>query len=265
MRYLVFGDVHANLLALDVVLAAGVAHEVEAYLFVGDLVGYGPNPLECIERLLPLKEQGSLAWVAGNHELVVRGEVEPDGYSGEALETLNWTRALLAATPAAREFVAAAPLSLQVNEGIWLTHDSLAQPGCASYHRWPQKAKSELACLRYHRGRVCFYGHTHTMRAEVIGGEPDIMLAPMEAHAGEGVDTHPLRLGTDGLGWIGTGSVGLPTNPERAAEFLILDDAEWTIEKYAVPYPRQEARQQVVAVVGKACSSAVAERIARWL
>ena len=94
MRYLVFGDVHANLAALDTVLAAGRARGVEGYLFVGDLVGYGPEPLECIERLLPLQEQGSFAWVVGNHELAVRGEVDLEGYSTESMQTLEWTKGI---------------------------------------------------------------------------------------------------------------------------------------------------------------------------
>ncbi len=91
MRYLVFGDVHANLLALDAVLAAGGARGAEAFLFVGDLVGYGPDPLECMERLKPLADNGNLAWVAGNHELAIRGDVESTGYSPEAIQTLAWT------------------------------------------------------------------------------------------------------------------------------------------------------------------------------
>src|SRR5260221_11513543 len=86
MRYLVFGDVHGNLLALDTVLEAGRARGAEGYLFVGDLVGYGPQPPECIARLLPLAECGSLAWVLGNHEMGVRGEVDPTGYNDEDIQ-----------------------------------------------------------------------------------------------------------------------------------------------------------------------------------
>ena len=103
------------------------------------------------------------------------------------------------------------------------------------------------------------------MRAEFTGEQTDIALAPMEAHEGEGVDPHPLRLPGGALGWIGTGSVGLPTNPNRRAEFLILDDAQWTVEKYAVAYPREKARELTRAVLVAMCSGAVAERIAQWL
>jgi predicted phosphodiesterase len=265
MRYLVFGDVHGNLPALDTVLTAGRARGVEAYLFVGDLVGYGSEPVECISRLAELHQRGTLAWVAGNHELALRGEVPLEGYSDEALTTLEWTRSVLAGDPAAKDFLNAAQVAVQVNDGIWLTHDSLAEPGGAGYHRWPQKAKSELACLRWHGGRVAFYGHTHSMRAELASAETDLVLAPMDAHEGEGLDPHPVRLGATGLGWIGTGSVGFPTNPERRAEFLILDDTTWQLEKYAVVYPREEARAKVRSALTAPCGAEIADRIARWL
>jgi hypothetical protein len=103
------------------------------------------------------------------------------------------------------------------------------------------------------------------MRAELTGEETDIVLVPMDAHEGEDADPHPLRVGADTLGWIGTGSVGFPTNPERRAEFLILDDAEWTVEKYAVAYPREKARERVTEVLGAVCSKPVTERVASWL
>jgi len=267
MRYLVFGDVHANLTALDRVLAAGRERGAEGYLFVGDLIGYGPEPLECIERLLPLQEQGDLAWVVGNHELLVRGEVDPTGYSPEALETLEWTKGLLEHNPQANQFVESGMLAVCANNLIWLTHDSLVAPGSSEYHRSARNAKSELACLRFNKGRVCFYGHTHTMRAE-LWSESGIMLAPMPTQTGEGMDPHPLRLKDDELAWIGTGSVGLPTNRERRAEFLILDDtdaAQWKVEKYEVEYPRETARIRVREVLGRVCSQDVVEKICRWL
>src|ERR1017187_3813182 len=175
MRYLLFGDVHANVLALDAVLEAGRARGVETYLFVGDLVGYGPNPLECIERLAPLAECGSLAWVLGNHEMVLRGDFEPTGYSAEAIQTLEWARKQVEGNLAAKAFITSGHLTSVANDVIWLTHDSLADPSSGGYHRWPQNAKKELASLRSEQGRVCFYGHTHKMRAEVSEGEKPVV------------------------------------------------------------------------------------------
>ena len=268
MRYLVFGDVHANLLALDAVLAAGRARGAEAYLFVGDVVGYGPDPLECMERLIPLAENSHLAWVAGNHELALRGDVESTGYSPEAIQTLAWTWKLIEDKPWAKEFIDSPYLTTCVNDTIWLTHDSLVTPSSGGYHRSPRNAKGELACLRFNNGRVCFYGHTHTMRAEVSEEEKPIVLVPMTAYEGEGRDPHPVRLRKGDLGWIGTGSVGFPTNAQRRPEYLILDELEgngWQIEKYTVDYPRNEAKERVRSILGPVCEKGIADRIARWL
>src|ERR1017187_2227183 len=268
MRYLVFGDVHGNLLALDRVLEAGRARGTEGYLFVGDIVGYGPNPLECIERLLPLAQCGSLAWVVGNHELMLRGDIEPIGYSAEALQTLEWTRKLVEGSLPAKNFLASGHLTSVANDLIWLTHDSLADPSSGGYHRWPQNAKSELACLRYEGGRVCFYGHTHKMRAEMPKGETPVVLAPMTPHETDGIDPHPLHLQPRDLGWIGTGSVGFPTNSQRPPQCFIFPDTgsgDWRIEKYEVAYDREAARERVRVGLGSDCSKDVVERIARWL
>jgi predicted phosphodiesterase len=265
---MIFGDVHGNLVALDAVLAAAQRLGVDAYLFVGDVVGYGPEPLECIKRLLSFQQDGRLAWVVGNHELVVRGELDSQGYNEEARQTLAWTQQLLESTPWAQEFIASGKLTEQVNDLIWLAHDSLATPSNGHYHRYPQNAKSELACLRYQNGRVCFYGHTHKMRGEVLRDDGSVVLVPMDVVEPDSADPGPLRLRAKEFGWIGAGSAGFPVNEKRQPEFLILDDAvvdDWKIEKYAVTYPRQEARERALRVLGETCSAAVAERVMRWL
>jgi hypothetical protein len=89
-------------------------------------------------------------------------------------------------------------------------------------------------------------------------------MAPTPTHTGDGLDQSPLRLKEGELGWIGTGSVGFPTNPERRAEFLILDDSnasEWKVEKYEVPYPRETARARLREVYGDVCGREVVEQI----
>jgi predicted phosphodiesterase len=268
MRYLVFGDVHGNIDALDAVLAEAGWRGVDGYLFVGDVVGYGPSPLECIERLMDLQQRGLLAWVAGNHELAVRGAVEWEGYNEEAVRTLEWTRAQLATAPAAHEFLAAGKLTAQVNDTIWLTHDSLAESGGGGYHRLPQNAKRELAWLAQRGGRVCFYGHTHTLRAELRRGAAEIVLVPMTPQANGDVDPHPLQLTPRDAGWIGVGSVGFPKNEARWPEFVILDDVDgddWKVEKYVVKYARARAKERVRATLTAPCGEDVANRIAKWL
>ena len=265
MRYLVFGDVHGNVEALDAVLAQAPRHGATAFLFVGDLVGYGPSPVECIRRLCELQQAGRLAWVAGNHDLAVRGDAEIERFTEEAVATLRWTRSLLESEPWAREFLAGGEVVTKVNVGIWLTHDSLAVPTSGGYHRTSQNAAGELNALRARRGKICFYGHTHALRAEVLVDTSKVVIAPMVTPPPNERDPHPLRLEPGELGWVGVGSAGFPTNPKRQPEYLVLDDEEWLVEKYTVDYPRDAVRTRTQQVLRAVCPQAVADRISRWL
>ena len=264
MRYLVFGDVHGNYEAMKTVLAEGQQRGVGAYLFVGDLLGYGPNPLECIQVLMGLKQSG-LAWVAGNHELAVRGDVAFDGYSVEARRTLQWTRMQLDGEEWAMKFLLSAPLTAEVNREVWLTHESLAHPGSAQYNREPLHAVPELKALAKHGGRVAFYGHTHKVRAELMNHAEQVTPAEVETFEGEGLDPKPVKVADGQRLWMGVGSVGFPVNKGRKTEFLILDDEHWHIEKYAVAYPRERTKARVEKILGPVCGQDVAAQIARWL
>ena len=113
-------------------------------------------------------------------------------------------------------------------------------------------------------GRIAFYGHTHTMRAEVQTGAA-VMLTPMNASDAGGRDPEPVRLADGERAWIGTGSVGFPTKKKGAAEFLILNDADWTVEKYTVGFSREQAKARTRAVFGSVCRPETVERIVRWL
>jgi predicted phosphodiesterase len=221
--------------------------------------------MECIQCLMGLHHRGGMAWVAGNHDRVVRGDIEPVGFSEEALKTLEWTRRQVTAEKWALQFLQSAPLTAEVNSMIWLTHESLADPGSGRYNREPQQARPELAALTEKGGRICFYGHTHRFRAEVSEGSEKVFLIPFEPHEAEGRDPNPLQLKPGSAGWIATGSAGFPVNSKRAAECLILDDRHWQIEKYAVSYPRERTRARVRKVLGEECGRDLAERIARWL
>ena len=86
MRTLVISDIHANLVALEAVLAD--AGHWERVWFLGDLVGYGPNPNECVERL---RELEPLA-LSGNHDWAVLGKLDTDEFNDDARRMVRWTR-----------------------------------------------------------------------------------------------------------------------------------------------------------------------------
>src|SRR6266704_1665807 len=103
MRYAIFSDIHANLEALEAVLAKidELAQEepIEQIWFLGDLVGYGPDPNECI---LKLRERTDVI-IAGNHDWAAVGKIDLDDFSAAARISAEWTAEQL--TPEHREFL----------------------------------------------------------------------------------------------------------------------------------------------------------------
>src|SRR5665647_384537 len=98
MRVLILSDIHANLTALEAVIAN--AGEFDAAWCLGDLVGYGPDPNECIERISQLP---NLQCIMGNHDAAAVGVIEVDAFNPDARKTILWTREKL--TPANLDFL----------------------------------------------------------------------------------------------------------------------------------------------------------------
>src|ERR1039458_7361548 len=87
MRYLILSDIHANLTALDAALEAAKGHW-DKVVCLGDLVGYGPDPNEVIDRVRAL---GALT-IRGNHDKAVSGQANPDEFNPAAHAAVIWTR-----------------------------------------------------------------------------------------------------------------------------------------------------------------------------
>lgn len=154
MRYAVFSDIHANLEALEAVLAKieEIAQQepVDEIWFLGDLVGYGPNPNECIEKL---REHTNVI-IAGNHDWAAVGKISLEDFSHAARISAEWTARQL--TEEHRDFLANLPEQLQFGE-CTLVHGSPYGP------LWEYLTSELLAerSFQYFNTRYCFVGHTH--------------------------------------------------------------------------------------------------------
>lgn len=158
MRLGLISDIHANLPALDTALEE--LGSVDRYACPGDIVGYGPHPNECIERVRAL----DAVTVAGNHELIVLGELPEEGIHPWAVQTLRWTRKELTAEN--RDWIAALPHTTAVEPGITMAHGSLDDP--RTYVKTTALARDELE--RLDPGEILILGHTHRqMRVEADG------------------------------------------------------------------------------------------------
>ena len=131
MRYLVISDIHANLAALDAVIAS--AGTFDRIWCLGDLTGYGPEPNECLDRL----REYPLTTLAGNHDWAVLGRLDLDEFNREARAACLWTRQHL--TAANRSFLESLPVTVE-EEGYTLVHASPREndPATSSLHVPPE-------------------------------------------------------------------------------------------------------------------------------
>lgn len=164
MRFGVISDVHGNLHALRAAIIDLRRHGVDGWLSVGDLIGYGAHPNECVETVAELGAVG----VAGNHELIALGELPGASSSARAHRSHRWTAAVLRSDVAA--YLRALPRRVEV-EHIVVAHGSLDDP--EDYVNSAPGAAEQLAQLsREHPGaRLLLLGNTHRQQlyAEVAG------------------------------------------------------------------------------------------------
>ena len=174
MRYAIFTDIHANLEALETVLAKidQLAEDdpIDQIWFLGDLVGYGPNPNECIDLL---RERTDVI-IAGNHDWAAVGKIDLDDFSEAARLSAEWTAEEL--TEEHRSFLANLPERLE-RDDCTLVHGSPYGP------LWEYLTSEVLAerSFQYFTTRFCIVGHTHVpvifQQADIIANSPT---APLE-------------------------------------------------------------------------------------
>ncbi|MDR7454185.1 MAG: metallophosphoesterase family protein, partial [Armatimonadota bacterium] len=150
MRIGVISDIHANLEALDAVLAHLDRERPDLLVCLGDFVGYGPDPTACVERLRPRLA----AAVLGNHDAAATGARPIDDFNPMAQEAIVWTQGAL--SDAVRDYLRALP-EREEREGLLLVHGSPRQP-VEEYLLDARRARASFAAGGF---RVAMVGHTH--------------------------------------------------------------------------------------------------------
>ncbi len=173
MRYAVISDIHANLEALEAVLAKidELAQEepIDQIWFLGDLIGYGPDPNECIVKL---RERTDVI-IAGNHDWAAVGKIDLEDFSAAARISAEWTAEQL--TEEHRSFLANLPEHLEFGE-CTLVHGSPYGP------LWEYLTSEILAerSFQYFNTRYCFVGHTHMplifQQSDAVANTPTLPL-----------------------------------------------------------------------------------------
>ncbi len=229
MRVLVISDIHANLTALDTVLAHAGAYD--AVWCLGDLVGYGPNPNECVERVRGLP---GLMCLVGNHDKAVLGDIDLNVFNLDARLAIAWTQRVISRDALA--YLRALPEVEYFGE-FMLVHGSPRQP-IWEYILDRFIAKENFPLIET---RWCLVGHTHT---PVIYKET----GPDGACDEEPPDyRHPRALNGDRL-ILNPGSVGQPrdNNPQAAYALLDTEAAVWEYRRVLYHVAETQNRMRTV-------------------
>ena len=231
MRYLLLSDIHGNFDALETVLHEAAVAGYDRVLVLGDLVGYGAQPNEVVERVRALDPA---AIIRGNHDKAAAGLEHAEGFNPVAQQAAEWTYRAL--TDENRMYLATRPAGpVMVDAHTEICHGSPADED--SY------ITSELAALRALKEAerpVCFYGHTHVPVAfrltdtgfdQVLGGpdgREDVRIAPGVRYL------------------INPGSVGQPRDGDPRAAFATFDVDARVVTLYRAAYPVERAQQKII-------------------
>jgi len=217
VRIAITSDIHANLVALEAVLEH--AGRIDAIWNMGDCVGYGPQPGECIARL---RESGAV-WVAGNHERAATGAISTDDFNPAAAAAAQWTANRLSDDEKA--FLDAL-LEVERQSDFTLVHGTL---------RWPiweylvdfETARAHLSLQQTPFG---FVGHTH-IPMQVTELPDDRQGCELHRLA----DGDVVELGESHL-VLNPGSVGQPRDGDKRASYGLLDTDARTFTLHRVEY-----------------------------
>lgn len=218
MRILVVSDIHANFTAFEAVLKD--AGSFDKIWCLGDVVGYGPEPNECINRL----REFDYVCLAGNHDLAVAGKIGIWDFSKDAQEVIFWSRHWLS-TPHMEWLKTLPDTPLKLEQNITVVHGSLRDP-VWEYIINPEIAKSNLELLET---PICLNGHTHF---------PAIFRKPWDDWRVQEEYPRinsPVKLALDRM-IINPGSVGQPRDEDPRAAYAILDTEAMTYTYHRVLY-----------------------------
>lgn len=228
MRCAILGDIHANLQALEAVLADARECGCMEFHVLGDVVGYNANPVECLRIVRDLHG----ACVLGNHDQAASCEMPLTELSANAAASIVWTRAQLNAGEKA--WLGALRPQRQIRNTT-LAHATLDSPLSWGYVRTAADAEMSLACQRT---PVCFIGHTHVVKV-FEKGVGEILLFENEE---EGVQLSPQRKLL-----INAGSIGQPRDGDPRAAYMIHDEESGGLWIRRIPYDVEAAAAAIRA------------------
>jgi diadenosine tetraphosphatase ApaH/serine/threonine PP2A family protein phosphatase len=218
MRYAIIADIHANLAAfLAVLVDIKQRGGVEEVWCLGDIVGYGPDPHQCLELL----RQTNHICIAGNHDLAAIGKIDTYEFNPDAAAACHWTAKQL--TPRDIDYIRNLPLVIEKGD-FTLAHGSPREP-IWEYILSIGVAKENFA---YFRSKFCLVCHSHVPVVFKYGKDGSCSFSHFSPDSALGLGEERLI--------INPGAVGQPRDGDPRASYAIYDSETRKVNLYRVPY-----------------------------
>ena len=225
MKYGILGDIHANLEALEAVLEEMGKQGVKRYISVGDLVGYGANPVECIKKVRSL----DTLVVAGNHDFAAVDKLNIDFFNTYARESAIWTRNTL--SNADKEYIKSLKL-IEHTDNFTVVHSTLYSPELFEYI---QTSYDAHLSFEQQTTPLTFLGHSHV---------------PVNFFKRRNVSFNmetEVKVDESMKIMINVGSIGQPRDRNPKASYVIFDMLENVIELRRLPYDVAKTQKKIRA------------------
>ena len=235
--FAVLGDIHANLDALEAVLADCREQGVTDYLCTGDVVGYNARPHECLEIVRGL----GCPLVMGNHDHYVSSRQNLEDFNPHAAAVIEWTRKQLSQEET--DYLQGLPFVV-TRMGVTLVHATMDDPESFGYVFDHLQAEAHFS---HQVTPLCFHGHTHCP-----------MIYEKQIGAVYRIDAQDFRLPVGRKYFVNVGSVGQPRDGDPRAAYVLYDPLARTIRFRRVEY-------DVAAAQAKVREAGLPERLAERL
>jgi predicted phosphodiesterase len=225
MRYGIIADIHGNLEGLQVVLADIKEQKCTHVVCLGDVVGYGANPKECLDIIRGM----NIPMVKGNHDEYIGSSEDPEGFNDAAAEAVSWSRNQL--TEDDRRWLRELKY-FRLVANFSIVHATLDAP-----QRWGYvfEKLEAAASFTYQNTQVCFFGHTH------------VPVAFIRDTGIRGGTYSKFRVESGKKYFVNVGSVGQPRDGDPRAAYVIYDLPQQTIELRRLDYDIATAQRKIRA------------------
>lgn len=225
MRILVISDIHANLTALQAVLKE--AGDTDATWCLGDLVGYGPDPNDCVDVIRSIP---NLTCLIGNHDAAAIGTIDTLFFNREARLSAQWVKSQLSEENIS--FLKSLP-EKSIVEGVTLVHGSPRNPV------WEYLLDLHTAEINFSffDTQLCLVGHTHVPMMFYFDHLSDIKSERI-------VENETVHIKDRMI--LNPGSVGQPRDRDVRASFAIFDPAQRTWEIHRIEYDIQAVQSRII-------------------